>query len=721
MPFLPPIVVVLVCGSGVVLDVDFARDVRPILSDRCFSCHGPDSNQRQAQLRLDARAGLLGVVSAGRPDESLLIGKVTASDPDERMPPVDSGLHLSAEEIAILQAWIAAGAEWRDHWSFVPPVRPEPPQIAGSDWARNPIDQFVQRRLDRDGLAPAGPESRQRLLRRVTLDLTGLPPTLESLNRFLTATSPNAYDHEVDRLLASLSYGERMAWDWLDIARYSDTNGFQHDAERTMWPWRDWVVQALNANTPYDRFTVWQIAGDLLPEPTLEQRLATAFSRNYMINGEGGRIPEESRVEYVFDQVETVATTWLGLTLNCCRCHDHKFDPISQREYYALFDFFNQTPIDGSGADPHTPPTITMPGGDLKVMVMEDRPERREAYILDRGLYNKRGDVVRANVPDRLPSLSDDAPRNRLGLAQWLVAPAHPLTARVTVNREWQKFFGRGLVTTPDDFGTQGRRPSHPELLDWLAVEFVERGWDLKTLHRLIVTRATYRQAAAHRADLAAIDPENALLGRGPRSRMPSWMIRDHALAVSGLLVDRLAGRPVKPYQPPGIWSEATFGTITYEQDHGEDLYRRSLYTFWRRIQGPTMFFDSASRKYCEVRPTLTNTPLHALTTLNDTAYVEASRALAQRVMIDGGTTPAERLTMAFRLATSREPTPAEQGILLNRLQRLHVQYRDAPAEAAAILDVGESPRDESLDVVEHAAYTGLCTLILNLDETLTK
>ena len=361
-----------------------------------------------------------------------------------------------------------------------------------------------------------------------------------------------------------------------------------------------------------------------------------------------------------------------------------------------------------------------MPETDLKVMVMEDLPDRRETYILDRGIYDRRGDVVRAGVPDRLPALPDDAPPNRLGLAQWLVASDHPLTARVTVNREWQKFFDQALVATPDDFGTQGRRPTHPDLLDWLAVEFVESGWDMKALHRLIVTSATYRQAAAHRTDLAAIDPDNALLGRGPRGRMPSWMIRDLALAASGLLVDRIGGPPVKPYQPAGIWSDATFGTITYEQDHGEDLYRRSIYTFWRRIQGPTVFFDSASRKYCEVSPRLTNTPLHALTTLNDTAYVEAARALAQRVMIERAS-PADRLTMAFRLTTSRRPTALEQQILLDRLSWLHDQYRDAPADAAALLAVGESARDDSLDPVEHAAYTGLCTLILNLDEVLTK
>ena len=699
--------------------VDFVRDVQPILSDRCYSCHGPDSNQRQADLRLDVAEGLLAIVVPGEPAKSTLLHRVTSADPDERMPPIDSGLRVSADEAATIEAWIAAGATWEDHWSFVTPSRTELP--ADSDWALGPIDRFVRSRLEQAGFAPAEEETPARLLRRMTLDLTGLPPTLEALDRFLADPTADAYEREVDLLLSSQAYGERMAWDWLDVARYADTNGYQHDATRTMWPWRDWVVRALNDNMPFDEFTVWQLAGDLLPEPTLEQRLATGFSRHHMINGEGGRIAEESRVEYVFDQIETVGTAWMGLTLNCARCHDHKFDPISQRDYYALFDFFNQTPVDGEGGNPSTPPTITMPHTDIEVMVMADRPERRETYVLDRGLYNKRGEVVQADVPGRLPGLPAGAAPNRLGLAQWLVDSSNPLTARVIVNREWQKFFGRGLVTTPDDFGIQGRRPTHPELLDWLALEFVDSGWDLKALHRMIVTSATYRQSGAHRAELAAIDPENALLGRGPRSRMPSWMIRDVALAASGLLVDEIGGPPVKPYQPAGIWSDATFGTITYEQDHGEDLYRRSLYTFWRRIQGPPVFFDSASRKYCEVTPKLTNTPLHALTTLNDTAYVEAARVLAQRVMLEGGDAPAPRLTLAFRLATARTPTPDELEILQSRLDWLRDRYTLAPDEAAALLSVGESARDESLDVVEHASYTGLCTLILNLDETLTK
>ena len=818
---------ILVTASPIVAqDVNFNREIQPLLSDNCYPCHGPDENKRKADLRLDTEDGLRAdldgkkLIVPGKPEESELYLRISHKDQDELMPPPKSRLKLGSEQKELIRKWIAGGAEWEGHWSLQKLVRPEIPEEKESDWPLNPIDHFILRRLREANFVPARPEQKERLLRRVTLDLTGLPPSLEELDAFLASDAPDAYEKVVERLLKSPAYGERMAWDWLDLARYADTNGFQGDSTRSMWPWRDWVVRSLNANMPFDRFTVEQIAGDMLPDASLEQKLATGFCRNHMINGEGGRIAEENRVEYVFDQIETVGTVWLGLTVQCARCHDHKFDPLRQRDYYQLFAMFNQTPVNGGGRDPATAPVIRAPDSlqhgkleELKtrvtdaalkvarveerlftrgegqsaaqseaakelpkkvvealsrgpaernpaqldeiekhyrgsmaaysallkklreqvaerekleksfvrVMVMQDKPGSRKSFILYKGLYNQKREEVSAEVPESLPALAEKAPRNRLSLARWLVEPGHPLTARVTVNREWQKFFGTGIVLTVEDFGSQGEKPSHPGLLDWLASEFVRAGWDLKALHRLIVTSATYRQGARQEVRLRELDPANRLLGRGPRWRMPSWMIRDHALAASGLLVNRVGGPSVKPYQPKGVWAEATFGKMRYRQDKGENLYRRSLYTFWRRIIGPTIFFDTAKRQTCEVRKILTNTPLHALATLNDITYVEAARALAQRVLEKAGPEPADRATMAFRIATCRRPDAAELKILLGRLEILKKQYSANPGEAAKLLSVGDSPRNTKLDAIEHAAYAGLCSLVLNLDEALTK
>ena len=795
-------------------EIDFARDIRPILSDNCYHCHGPDEDAREAELRLDTKEGLFrvvdgtAVVTPAKPGESELVRRVKTDDADARMPPPDSNRSLTPGQIELLTKWVEAGAKWKGHWSFQPIIQPETPQ------EKNAIDYFVGQRLQREGLQPSPEATKERLLRRVTFDLTGLPPTIEELDAFLADDSPKAYEKVVERLLKSSHYGERMAWDWLDAARYADTNGFQGDRERTMWPWRDWVVQAFNDNMPYDQFTVWQLAGDLLPQATVEQRLATGFNRNHMINGEGGRIAEENRVEYVFDQMETMGTVWMGLTLQCCRCHDHKFDPLTRREYYQLFSFFNQTPVNGGGGDPQMAPNLAFgspaqeaerqrlhrltdearrlveqaektlldkagseqdPEPELKkireilakpvlqrnddqftalekhgdkqapeyaklvrdfraqrkkrddqhrslprVMVMQDMGKPRQTFMLTKGLYNQPGEEVTSDTPQIFPPLPTDAPKSRLALAKWLVDPSHPLAARVTVNRYWQMFFGTGLVKTTDDFGSQGERPSHPRLLDWLSGEFVRNGWDVKQLHKTIVMSATYRRSAKASAAAIRQDPENRLLARGPRYRMPSWMLRDHALATSGLLVERQGGPPVNPYQPAGVWSEATFGKKKYQQGKGEDLYRRSMYTFWRRIVGPTMFFDEAKRQTCSVKPGRTNTPLHALTAMNDVTYVEAARVLAQRVMKSSDQDPV-CVETAFRLATSRRPTEAESGILLARLEQLKSQYAAAPEQAKELLAVGDSARDDELDAIEHAAYAGLCSLVLNLDESLTK
>jgi hypothetical protein len=804
--------------------VSFSRKILPILSDACFACHGPDEKARKGGLRLDTEPGAHGAGDSGEraivPRDSAsseVMRRLLSTDPDEAMPPPTSNHKITPDQIALVRRWIDEGATWGKHWAFEPPQRPAVP--APSPGELNPIDTLVRTRLANEGLTPSPEAKHATLLRRVTLDLTGVPPTPEETAAFVVDPAPDAYERAVDRLLASPRYGERMSWEWLEAARYADSNGYQGDSERTMWPWRDWVVDAFNRNLPYDQFSVWQIAGDLLPAATHEQKLATGFLRNHMINGEGGRIPEENRIDYLFDQTETVATVWLGATFNCNRCHDHKYDPYSQRDYFSLLAFFNQTRVDGSGGNPQSPPVLDAPSPEVaqklaewqpkleaataataraedakfardpgqpleqapaakdlpreildhlnvapaerdagrleklaghwkdsdpeyarvladhrqarqerdafaaavpKVMVMEDMEKPRQTFVLSRGDYLKPTTEVGMALPEQLAGGRAPSKPNRLGLAEWLVSPDHPLTARVTVNRFWQSLFGIGLVKTAEDFGLQGERPVQPELLDWLAVEFVQSGWNVKHLLRLIVTSATYRQASQVTPAAAERDPENRLLARGPRFRIPSWMIRDTALAASGLLVETRGGPSIKPYQPLGVWEEATFGNKRYEQDHGDALYRRSLYVFWRRIVGPTLFFDVASRQTCTVKTPRTNVPLHALLTLNDTTYLEAARALAQRVLVSEPDTPA-RLGHAFRRVLGREPSAEEQAVLTRALDRHRATYAADPAAAAALLATGESPRDATLDPAEHAAWTLVCTTILNLDEALTK
>ena len=822
--------------------VDFNREVLPILSENCFHCHGPDEKTREAKLRLDTKDGLLRsqkpVVIPGKATASELFKRLVTKKSDDLMPPPKSKKALTPAQIETVRRWIDSGANHATHWAFTPPTRPPVPTIRSSQFAiRNSLDSFIAARLAKDGLRPSPEAPRETLIRRVTLDLTGLPPTPAEVDAFLADTSPKAYEAVVDRLLASPRYGERMVWEWLDAARYADSNGYQGDQERTMWPWRDWAVKAFNDNLPYDQFTVWQLAGDLLPDATREQKLATGFVRNHMINGEGGRIAEENRIEYLFEQAETVGTVWLAATMNCTRCHDHKFDAYTMRDYYGLVVFFNQTPITGGGGSPQTAPVMdfttpeqtaklkqladdvkrlgeavdtleltvfprpegkpssdtpdakTFPAeafaalkqkgaarnltqlrslakfhgtkephdygkalADLvkaletrddfnkaipRVMVMEDMAKPRDTFMLVRGTYNKLGEKTTAAFPAALQTpdarRQTQSPTNRLDLARWLVAPENPLTARVTVNRFWQQFFGTGLVKTSEDFGVQGEKPSHPELLDWLATEFVRTGWNVKQLIRTIVTSATYRQSSKDSllaADarkrtgsdtLYQLDPENRLLARGPRYRMPSWMLRDQALAASGLLAEKLGGPAVKTYQPTGIWEDATFGNKKYVQDHGDALYRRSVYVFWRRIVGPTVFFDVATRQNCAVKSPRTNTPLHALATLNDITYVEAARAMAERVLLTGDTTDDARLDLAFRLATARKPSLMEKQVLTASLSRLRMQYASDIEAAAKLLAVGESKRSDKLGATAHAAWTGLCSLLLNLDEVVTK
>ena len=1025
--------------------LSFNRDIRPILSNNCFACHGPDEKQRETKFHFDTQEGAFaedGIIVRGDAGKSVLYKKITEPDPEERMPPPDSGHALTDRQIALLRQWIDEGARWDTHWAYTPPARPEPPVPAQFDWVRNPIDQFVLRRLERDGLKPSAEADRVTLLRRVTYDLTGLPPTPAEIDAFLADTSPYAYENRVDALLKSPRYGERMAMPWLDASRYADTHGYHIDSLRGMWPWRDWVIGAFNRNLPFDRFVVEQLAGDLLPNATRDQKVASGFNRNHMINFEGGAIAEEYQVEYVIDRVEATSSAFMGLTMGCARCHSHKYDPITHKEFYQFYAFFNNVPevgldgrvgnavpflllptdaqqaqldeldaaikareaaladrivgplqdawesglgetvppIDGNGPVAHyeldgsfsdisgryrhgrtiagdptfetgqigraasfdgdteigfpnavgafdrtdrfsmavwlrgrgnqpvtvlqkgegTGPgytwrfedvalvgiqrwaarlAITIGGGgessiqvrtrdrlnasdwyhvtltydgsgkaaglklyvngkagavevlrdrmttpiaasaplrfggrggeafrgqiddlrfydrvlapaeieqlgihyatrvivsgvtgkrtkedvaavrdyyltwaapealrtassDLKAlrirradflkqiptaMVMAELPKPRDTFVLGRGDYRNKTDKVDPGVPAMLPPLPKDAPPNRLTLAQWLVNPGHPLTSRVAVNRFWQMYFGTGLVKTQEDFGVQGEPPVNPELLDWLATEFIRTGWDIRAMQRLIVTSATYRQDSKVTPALLEHDPENRLLARGPRLRLPAEMIRDTALAASGLLNGEIGGPSVLPYQPPGLWEEMAFGegfsAQAYEQSHGQDLYRRGMYTFWKRTVPPASMstFDAPDREKCTARRALTNTPLQALVLLNDPTYVEAARALAQRTLLEGGADATSRLGYAFRLTTARKPSGKEADVLRQLLDRRLAEFRRDRESAVKLLSVGESPRDKRLDVVELAAWTTVTSAILNLDETITK
>jgi hypothetical protein len=971
--------VVAVSGAAAADPIRYSRDVRPILAEHCFACHGPDGAARKARLRLDVRdvAVAKGAIVPGKPEQSNVVARVYAADPGEVMPPPKTKKQLTPQEKETLKRWIAAGADYETHWAFVPPVRPPLPAVRNPAWVRNPIDRFVLSRLERHGIDPAPEAGRTTLLRRLFLDLTGLPPGPRDVADFLADRSPDAYDRVVARLLGSPRYGERMALPWLDAARYADSNGFQQDGDNYQYVWRDWVVGALNANMPFDQFTIEQLAGDLLPSPSLDQRVATGFNRCHLLNGEGGAIEEEQRNVIVFDRVDVTATTWLGLTMACAQCHDHKYDPLTRKDYYRLFAYFNNVPESGKPplggqyniADPWTyvgnpeqrareqdllggiesakrqigelenspettaaqrqwerdalgraggkatltpwravgpfevtsfdaayatafepekgidltrtyengklkwtehpewvdgkahyltggfaatylyrtieadrPMPITLSFGsddaikvwlngapvlanklirvvapdqekatvelragknallvkvvngggayafyfrvaerglpddvagilkaapetrteaqarrlrtyflashpplalravrerlaarerELKalretlprVMVMSDaRP--RQTHILERGNYSMPREAVAPGTPASLPGADSSRPRNRLGLAQWLMSADNPLTARVQVNRAWQHFFGTGLVKTSENLGTQGEPPAQPELLDWLAVEFWEGGWDVKRLHRLIVTSATYRQSSRVAPGLRERDPENLLLARGARFRLPSLILRDVALASSGLLDQRIGGRPVYPYQPKDIWDGLAITKerdFTYPQSRGADLFRRSLYTFWRRTVAPGNMFDASSRQACRVRPSTTSTPLHALTTLNDVTWVEAGRALAERVMKETGPDPDARLAGAFERVCARQPAAAELAILRRSFERALAAFRERPATAREYLRAGSSPRDTRLDPVEHAAYASTCLAIFNLDEALTR
>jgi len=739
--------------------IDFARGIRPLLSDACYNCHGPDGKARKAKLQLHDRAGAMksGVLTDGE-----MLARLTSDDPDEQMPPLDSNRNLSDTDRAKLVQWLKAGAKWPEddrHWAFVPPKRTEVPKVKTGGWVRNPIDAFVLARLEQselEGLNPSPEADKATLLRRVTLDLTGLPPTIAELDAFQKDTSPRAYEKAVDRLLASPRYGEHMALDWMEASRYADTDGYQNDRLRYMWVWRDWLIKALNDNMPFNRFVTEQMAGDLLPDRNFFTQVATGFNRNHRINSEGGAIPDEWIVEYVADRVETMGTMFLGLTLTCARCHDHKYDPVGQKDFYRLFAFFNNIAEAGLGPNNgNSPPFIKVPkswpdlseaeakfivpapvkikvlqtsvprpqpGAPDTVMVLHELAKPRDTFLLNRGLYDQpdKSEKLQPATPPVLGAWNTKWPRNRLGLAQWLMDPKHPLTARVTVNRLWQHYFGLGLVKTSENFGVQGEHPSHPALLDWLATEFIRREWNVKAMHELIVTSATYRQASSVSASLQQRDPENRLLARGPRKRLSPYGIRDAALFTSGLMNGQIGGPSVKPYMPPGIWR--SISNATYKQDKGDKLYRRGMYTYWRRtVPPPTMMaFNAAAREVCTVRTDLTTTPLQALTLMNNKTFVEAARFLAER-MLQQKDSASDRVAWAFRTVVSRPPTDSELKRLLDDLAFYEKDFQEHSADAAKLLKVGEKPANAKLPAAQLAAYALVANTILNLDEAITQ
>jgi hypothetical protein len=709
--------------------VDFDREIRPLLSQHCFSCHGPDAASRQANLRLDVASGLfeargpkVPVVVKGDPEQSLLYLRV--SSPDTPMPPRAANLPLSAAQIERIRAWIEQGAVYSERWFLNAPVRPVPPAVSRPDWVRNPIDAFILQKLDAAELEPRPVAEPRALVRRVTLELTGLPPAPADVDAFLADPSDAAYEALVDRLLASVAFGEQRAHHWLDAARYADTHGFHMDNYRTIWPYRDWVIAAFNAGMPFDQFTRDQLAGDLLPAATVDQQVATGFIRCTMSTGEGGTIEAEAEAAAAKERVETLGRVWLGLTTGCAACHDHKFDPISQREFYGLAAFFRHTTQEVLDHNlPNPPPVVAVPPTGTETLVTGELPGTPTAHVLVRGAYDHVGEEVTAGVPAALPALPEGAPLNRLGLAAWLTSPEHPLTARVTVNRFWAEVFGQGIVPTPHDLGSTGDVASHPELLDWLAVEFRESGWNVKALFKLLVTSASYRQSAAASAAALAADPANRLISRGPRFRMDAELIRDLALAASGLLVTEVGGPSVKPYQPAGYWESITpleSNTYTYYQDTGAALYRRSLYTFWKRQAPPPSLtaLNAPSRELSVVRRERTNTPLQAFVTLNDPQFVEAARNLASLALAAAPETEARLAFIAARVL-SRPLTQAEVSLLVQTLASLQSEYGALPDQAALLLGVGESPLPEGAPPSELAAWTLLANTFLNLDEAL--
>lgn len=739
-------------------EISYNFHVKPILSDKCFACHGPDANKRKAGLRLDVEEiakgeleenpGKFAIVEKASAS-SELVARIFTDDESTLMPPTDSNLKLSASEKEILKKWIEQGAKFEKHWSFTTPEKSELPKVKNSDWPKNEIDYFILSKIEESGLEVAEETTNTKLIRRLSLDLTGLPPTIDELKRFVLDKDELEYDKIVDYYLGKSAYGERMTREWLDVARYADSHGYQDDSYRTMWPWRDWVIHAFNENLPYDQFLTWQLAGDLLPNANKEQILATAFNRNHPITQEGGVIDEEYRSTYVADRTNTLGKGLLGLTLECASCHDHKYDPLSQKDYYSLYAFFNYVKEKGLQMDAvqaknrkyyADPPYIKLEDEDLagilsfinkddttsvNVMVMNDSAVK-ETHVLARGNYDVPTDMVQATAPASIMEFSENYPRNRLGLAKWMTDKNNPLTARVYINRLWAMIFGNGIVLTAEDFGSQGSLPSHPELLDWLAVDFMEHDWDIKYLMKKIVTTATYRQSSTITPEKKKADPENVYLARGPRFRLGAEEIRDYILTTSGLLNDEIGGPSVKPYQPPGLWEETNAGgnrgiLTTYVPDKGDKLYRRSLYTFWKRtLPPPSMtIFDAPNRDLCEVRRQKTNTPLQALALQNDEQVLEGARVLASRVSEKFADEQEAIITM-FNSILLRDPTEEELEVMAEYHENFLEKFKENTEDAEKLVAIGEYEKNNA-DTAETAALMMVAQVLYNLDETITK
>ncbi len=736
----------LIAKDKVPETIDYIFDVKPILSDRCYLCHGPDDGTREAGLRLDIKEvafGALGenldrfAIVPGDTETSQMVYRITHSDVQKRMPPLESNLSLTDYEIKVLVKWIEQGAVWKDHWAFIVPEKSELPELIQTGKVNSEIDLFILDKLNQKGLKPSEKASKEKLIRKIYFDLTGLPPSLDEIDEFVNSTEVNAFEGVIDSLLSSESYGERMASEWMDIARYADTHGYQDDLERTMWPWRDWVISAFNRNLPYDDFIKWQLAGDLIPEASLEQIVATGFNRNHKITQEGGVIDEEYRVEYVMDRTVTTSKALLGLTMECARCHNHKYDPISQKEFYSFYGFFNQ--VDEKGRieydeipEPNINIThelirdelsfIQMPDSieQLKLMVMQDQPSlKRKTHILNRGTYDNPTVEVEMGTPEAVMPFDENFENNRLGLANWFFDKDNPLTSRVAVNRLWQQMFGVGIVASSADFGNQGNLPSHPELLDWLAVTFQEEGWDIKKMLKRMAMSETYQQSAKVSPELLALDSENRWYARSNRSKLTAEMIRDNALEISGLLVDKIGGPSVKPYQPDGLWAETTSGQglTKYIPDTGENSHRRSLYTFWKRTVPPPsmMTFDAASRDDCTVQRQKTSTPLQALALLNDPQLIEAADALAKKLLQESNLTDEDRVVNMFRMITSRYPDKSELEDLIGFLEISVTDYEKHEKKSNGEFSTQKVEPDELY------AYTMLANLIFNLDEAIIK
>ncbi|GAB3225271.1 PSD1 domain-containing protein [Algoriphagus aestuariicola] len=746
------------CGQKEPNSVDLAGSdqisynfhIRPILSDKCFACHGPDANKREADLRLDTEEGafkglkespgMFALVS-GKPEESAVYHRITSEDPGELMPPPESNLSLSPEEIALIKKWIEQGAKYEPHWAFLKVEKPTVPQ---SEWGNGEIDAFVYKKIISKKLEPNPEAKPHELIKRASLDLTGLPPTPELLDKYADFSGENSYDKLLDELIAQPAFGEKLGVLWMDISRYADSYGYQDDEVRSQWPYRDWVIHAFNENMPYDQFLTWQLAGDLLPNATKEQILATAFNRNHKYTEEGGIIPEEYRIEYVLDKTNTFSKGILGITMECAQCHDHKYDPFSQKEYYELFAFFNNSKEKGFEGDvsqskPAKTPILWIDRTDLdgimsfinhsdttklSVSVMGENEVKRTTYILDRGVYDAPTDSVDVSTPASIFEFPENLEKNRLGLAKWATNRNNPLTSRVFVNLIWQEIFGKGIVKSSGDFGMQGDLPTHPELLNWLAADFMENGWDIKRLLKQIMLSSTYRQSAAITKDHLKIDPDNLYLSRAPRLRLPAENIQDLVLASSGLLHTEIGGPSVKPYQPSGLWEAATSGRgtlATYIQDSGDKLYRRGIYNFIKLTVPPpkAIIFDSSNRDRCEISRNRTNTPLQALVMMNDPMVLEASRVLATK--LSESYTGEEAISQAFKRILCREMKSEERDLLTEYYEGVLEEFKADPESAKKTLDVGEYPMIEKAITPENAALMQVIVSMYNLEETITK